>query len=132
MKTSLIKNSFIFSLKILLWNSKYSNSLRSIRLTDFIVNNSFHLHLKNGVFCLLYLGISTQTILTIPVSQQVNSNEQLAQTLAALNNCPSNQQVHQHQKQSQQSTSHQMPNLLGTPGLLAQQSQQPQKTQQGI
>lgn len=78
-------------------------------------------------------GISTQTILTIPVSQQVNSNEQLAQTLAALNNCPTNQQVHQHQKQQQQQqqSSHQMPNLLGSPGLLAQQSQATQKPQPG-
>lgn len=81
---------------------------------------------------LLAEGISTQTILTIPVSQQVNSNEQLAQTLAALNNCPTNQQVHQHQKQQQQQSSHQMPNLLTTPTLLAQQSPQPQKPQQGM
>ena len=31
-------------------------------------------------------GITTQTILTIPVNQLTNSNEQLVQTLAALNN----------------------------------------------
>lgn len=82
-------------------------------------------------FCFIqHKGISTQTILTIPVSQQLNSNEQLAQTLAALNNCPTNQPVHPHQKQQQQS-SHQMPNLLASPSLLAQQSPQPPKPQQG-
>lgn len=57
----------------------------------------------------------------------MNSNEQLAQILAALSNCPTNQQVHQHQKQQQQTT-HQMPNLLASPNILAQQ---PQKSQQG-
>lgn len=76
-------------------------------------------------------GVSTQTILTIPVSQQVNSNEQLAQTLAALNSCPTNQHVHSHQKQQQQKSTNQLPNLLASPTLLAQQSQQPPKPQQG-
>lgn len=92
--------------------------------SDFINSELFFLHVRKG--------ISTQTILTIPVSQQMNSNEQLAQTLAALNNCSANQQVHsQHQKQQQQ-TSHQMPNLLTSPSLLAQQSPQSTKSQQGI
>lgn len=66
-------------------------------------------------------------ILTIPVSQQVSSNEQLAQTLAALNNCSTNQQVHQHQKQQQ--SSHQMPNLMSSPSLITQPSQQTPKPQ---
>lgn len=35
-------------------------------------------------------GISTQTILTIPMTQQLNSNEQLVQSLAALTNGTSN------------------------------------------
>lgn len=78
-----------------------------------------------------FKGVSTQTILTIPVSQQVNSNEQLAQTLAALNSCPTNQHVHSHQKQQQQKSTNQLPNLLASPTLLAQQSQQPSKSQQG-
>lgn len=38
----------------------------------------------------LFLGISTQTILTIPMTQQLNSNEQLVQSLAALTNGTSN------------------------------------------
>lgn len=66
-------------------------------------------------------GIASQTILTIPMSQQVNSSEQFAQTIAASNNFSTNQQVHQHQKQQ---GSHQMPNMLASASLLSQQKQQ--------
>lgn len=63
-------------------------------------------------------GIATQTILTIPVSQQINSNEQLVQTLAAFNNCATNHQLQQqHQQQQQQQQSHQMQSVQQNPGL---------------
>lgn len=61
----------------------------------------------------IFIGITTQTILTIPVSQQLSSNEQLVQTLAALNNgavslsnlqhMQSHQQHHMHHQQQQHS-----------------------------
>lgn len=74
------------------------------------------------------LGIATQTILTIPMSQQVSSSEQLAQTIAASNNFTSNQQALQHQKQHP--GAHQMSSILASASLLSQQSHQ-QKQQQG-
>lgn len=48
------------------------------------------------------IGITTQTILAIPVNNQINSNEQFIQTLAALNNCAINQQMKQPQKQREE------------------------------
>lgn len=46
------------------------------------------------------------------MSQQINSNEQLVQTLAALNNCVANHQLQQHQQvQKQQMVSHSLQNV---------------------
>lgn len=55
---------------------------------------------------MVQLGITTQTILTIPVSQQINSNEQLVQTLAALNNGAASLSNMQMQSLQQQTGMH--------------------------
>lgn len=86
--------------------------------------------MKKYIFCLKFLkkGITTQTILTIPVNHQINSNEQFVQTLAALNNCAATQQLKHHQKQ--QESSLQISNLL--PQIFSHHSEKQKKQEQGL
>lgn len=76
------------------------------------------------------IGITTQTILTIPMCQQPGSSEQLAQTIAASNNFTASQHQKQQKQQQQQQGAHQMSNILASASLLSPQTHQ-QKQQQG-
>lgn len=75
------------------------------------------------------LGITTQTILTIPVSQQLSSNEQLAQTLAALNNGAISLSNLQHMQSQQHQQQHHMHHQQQqhSPAGLGEMSSQPQQ-----
>lgn len=97
------------------YDNIFINKVFFLSLSLFLFYFHLRLVLCNEPFNPRPIGITTQTILTIPVSQQINSNEQLVQTLAALNNSAASLN---HQLQQQQQPSpllslppNQMPNV---------------------